>query len=728
MEFSAPGIPHAYLNEGYGLKESMKPSDGDAQTWPLLVQSASETPNGDGNTDDVELSWKVDKIPNGRTARLLTEDGEVLVEDLTNQSSLSLDVEESNTQWRLEIQLSEDESGERSPSLASEIFLEGAYDAGSDDMSTALNDAGLLPTDQPYDRAPWNYDGSESTVDAPSDAVDWVLLELRSGTPDDAPMTTVARRAAFLESDGEIVNPDGSSPVVFSEAAPGDYYVVVHHRNHLPVMSVGPVSLTGSGLTYDFTSDPSQAYGSGAMADLGGGAYGLVAGDADHNGQVQNRDKNEVWNAQVGQGGYALASDFNLDGESQNRDKNEIWDQSVGAGSFVPRTEAASSSSSPALLAAADSTTSQPSSAQHATTNQATADPGLTFTFANATLTEDDGTQYFVCDVQVTASESGTRLGDTQVYFNYNTAAFGSSLTASDRIEVTKGTLLQKQAFGSTAAYSLTNVADNTSEKVSITYEYLFADNNPDQAAEVPTEPTQLFHVRIPVTDDAENANLSFDEELMTGNQYQSDNATTYPSITATDTQVGLPVELAAFSGRTDGRAAVLEWKTLSETNNEGFYVERKTESSSWTTVGEQVEGAGTSQEAHSYSRRVEDLNFGAHTFRLRQIDADGGEAVLDQRARVEVKMSEKYLLESVYPNPFRERATVEFAVQEPQAVTVALYDARGRRVRLLKDGKTPGGETVTLRLQADDLASGVYFLRLRGEDFAATETVTLVR
>jgi predicted outer membrane repeat protein len=189
-----------------------------------------------------------------------------------------------------------------------------------------------------------------------------------------------------------------------------------------------------------------------------------------------------------------------------------------------------------------------------------------------------------------------------------------------------------------------------------------------------------------------------------------------------------LPVELAAFSGQADGRAAVLEWKTLSETNNEGFYVERKTESGSWTTVGEQVEGAGTSQEAHRYSRRVEDLNFGAHTFRLRQIDADGGEAVLDQRARVEVKMSEKYLLEGVYPNPFRERATVEFAVQEPQAVTVALYDARGRRVRLLKDGKTPGGETVTLRLQANDLASGVYFVRLRGEDFAATETVTLVR
>jgi len=728
VEFSTPGLPHAYIDEGYGLQTSAKPSNGDEKTWPLLVQSASELPDGSGNTNDMDLSWDVDQIPSGRTARLLDENGEVLVNDMTDQSSLSLDVEESNTQWRLEIQLSEDDSGGSGPALASEVFLEGAYDAGSDDMTTSLNDAGLLPTDQPYDRAPWNYDGSESTVDAPSDAVDWVLLELRSGTPDDAPMTTVARRAAFLESDGEIVNPDGSSPVVFSEADPGDYYVVVHHRNHLPVMSVGPVSLTGSGLTYDFTSGPGQAYGSGAMADLGGGAYGLVAGDADHNGQVQNRDKNEIWDAQVGRSGYALASDFNLDGESQNRDKNSIWTQSVGAGSFLPNAEAASSSS-PALLASAASTASQPPSAQQTTADQTTADTGLTFTFANTTLVEEDDRQYLVCDVQIAAGESGTRLGDTQVYFNYNTAALGSSLAANDRIEVTKGTLLQKQAFGgSTAAYSLTNVADNTSEKVSIVYEYLFAENNPDQGATVPTSPETLFHIRVPVTDDAENANLSFDEELMTGNQYQSDNATTYSPITATDTQVGLPVELAALSARTDGRAAVLEWKTLTETNNAGFYIERKTESGTWKTVGGLIEGAGTSQEARRYSHRIEDLDFGTHTFRLRQIDADGGEAVLNKRARVEVQMRDTHVLGGTHPNPFRERATVEFAVKEAQPVTVALYNTLGQRVRTLKDGQVPGGETITLTLRADDLSSGVYFVRLRGEDFAATETVTLVR
>jgi hypothetical protein len=190
-----------------------------------------------------------------------------------------------------------------------------------------------------------------------------------------------------------------------------------------------------------------------------------------------------------------------------------------------------------------------------------------------------------------------------------------------------------------------------------------------------------------------------------------------------------LPVELRAFTGRVEGRTAVLEWETLTETNSRGFYVEQQTDDGAWEQVGGLVEGAGTSRQPHRYSKRVEGLDFGRHVFRLRQVDRDGGNEVFDERrVKLNVRMTDAYALEEVYPNPTQGRATVSFAVQQPQAVTVALYNTLGQRVKVLREGATPGGETITVPFNADRLSSGLYFVRLRGEDFTATEAVTIVR
>ena len=63
--------------------------------------------------------------------------------------------------------------------------------------------------------------------------------------------------------------------------------------------------------------------------------YGLYAGDATANGQVQNDDKNEDWKTQTGTSGYKSA-DFNLNAQVQNDDKNEFWKNNVGKGTQVP--------------------------------------------------------------------------------------------------------------------------------------------------------------------------------------------------------------------------------------------------------------------------------------------------------------------------------------------------------------------------------------------------------
>jgi len=191
-----------------------------------------------------------------------------------------------------------------------------------------------------------------------------------------------------------------------------------------------------------------------------------------------------------------------------------------------------------------------------------------------------------------------------------------------------------------------------------------------------------------------------------------------------------LPVELSTFTGSADGEdAALLEWSTLSETNNAGFYVEQKV-NGRFQTVSSLIDGAGTTTEQQAYRYRVEDLDLGTtHTFRLRQVDVDGS-PTLSEPVDVTLGIAGEYRLEA-YPNPVQsgQQATIGFAVQERQPVSIELYNTLGQRVRTIYDD-TPQvvDEIETLTLDIGDLASGLYFVRMRGESFTTTQKLVVVR
>ena len=90
-------------------------------------------------------------------------------------------------------------------------------------MSTTLNSKGLLPVSQPYNNPPWNYNGTESVSQIPSGVVDWILVKLKENDS-----TSVKTRAAFIKSDGNIVDLDGTSPVTFNDILPDNYYVALN--------------------------------------------------------------------------------------------------------------------------------------------------------------------------------------------------------------------------------------------------------------------------------------------------------------------------------------------------------------------------------------------------------------------------------------------------------------------------------------------------------------------
>jgi hypothetical protein len=192
------------------------------------------------------------------------------------------------------------------PVVNAKIYLEGPFSGST--MSTALRTGNLIPLTQPYNIAPFTFTGTENVVSIPANVVDWVLLELRTGT---GSASRVARRAAFIRNDGVIVDLNGTSPVSFPTAPLGNYFIVIHHRNHLSVMTPSAVTLSQSSTLYDFSTGLTQYFGGSAKA-LGGGRFGMYGGDYSSDGFLDAADfigpDNDVFLT-----GYRK-SDLNLDG------------------------------------------------------------------------------------------------------------------------------------------------------------------------------------------------------------------------------------------------------------------------------------------------------------------------------------------------------------------------------------------------------------------------------
>ncbi len=187
------------------------------------------------------------------------------------------------------------------------IFLQAPFN--SDSMNTTLNNLGNLPLSQPYNSAPWNYSGTESVSSMYPDIVDWVLIEIRGGTTGNS---QIGRRAGLLKRNGVVVDLDGNSLLHFPSINTGNYYVVVHHRNHLPIMSKNLVPLGPNSILYDFTNSIDKAYGTNSMVLLSPGKYGAFAGDDDSNNSVNVLDYGIVANNLL-LTGYR-SGDTNMDG------------------------------------------------------------------------------------------------------------------------------------------------------------------------------------------------------------------------------------------------------------------------------------------------------------------------------------------------------------------------------------------------------------------------------
>lgn len=234
-----------------------------------------------------------------------------------------------------------------STSVNIKMLLGGSYDATSGLMSTALNDGNLIPSEDPYSDLNYYLTVGVSDITGPEifdvtgpDAiVDWVIVELRNkDNMKDLEYST----AALLQADGDIVADDGVSPLALYNLTQNYFYVLVGHRNHLPIITetpvniLEPIDMTTAALFHDITMP-------GSAAKMVNGKQVLWPGDVNDDRRIiytgEDNDREVILTAIGGDtptniltGQYRL-EDVNMDGVVKyvgaNNDRDIIL-QSVG--------------------------------------------------------------------------------------------------------------------------------------------------------------------------------------------------------------------------------------------------------------------------------------------------------------------------------------------------------------------------------------------------------------
>jgi hypothetical protein len=195
-----------------------------------------------------------------------------------------------------------------------------------------------------------------------------------------------------------------------------------------------------------------------------------------------------------------------------------------------------------------------------------------------------------------------------------------------------------------------------------------------------------------------------------------------------------LSVELASFHAFADGGTSVtLTWRTLTETSNHGFEVQKSAYGRSFVPVsGGFVSGHNTTLEPHDYAFVDHTAEPGTWYYRLCQIDLDGA-LHFTNSVRVEVATSvdesapTAFSLEQNWPNPFNPKTVVSCQVPIACWVRLDVYDILGREVAVLLNGPLEAGTHSTI-FDASNLPGGIYLYRLTAGGLVAIRKMVLLR
>jgi hypothetical protein len=201
-----------------------------------------------------------------------------------------------------------------------------------------------------------------------------------------------------------------------------------------------------------------------------------------------------------------------------------------------------------------------------------------------------------------------------------------------------------------------------------------------------------------------------------------------------------LPVQLARVSAAYVSATSIkVDWATVSEIDNFGFFVERKGPADAEFAVlpGSFRAGHGTSLDAHSYTfTDGTALPATTYEYRIKQVDLNGDVTYSEPVAVGKVStaapstqtVAKVFQLKQNYPNPFNPETTVEFSVEKSAPTTLEVFNALGQNVATLFNEVAQPGIRYVMRFNGANLASGIYFCRLASGPNSLMVKMTLIR
>jgi hypothetical protein len=184
-----------------------------------------------------------------------------------------------------------------------------------------------------------------------------------------------------------------------------------------------------------------------------------------------------------------------------------------------------------------------------------------------------------------------------------------------------------------------------------------------------------------------------------------------------------VPVELTSFSAAFTADGVTLQWETSTETNNQGFEVQRSADNKNFATVAF-VKGHGTTTQKQNYSYIDNTDLTGSIFYRLKQLDFGGNYKYSNT---VEVTKAISYELSQNYPNPFNPTTTISYSIPQSSFVTLKVYDILGSEVAELVNGQVEAG-VHRVNFNAFNLNSGVYFYTIKAGNFNETKKLMLMK
>ncbi len=176
------------------------------------------------------------------------------------------------------------------------------------------------------------------------------------------------------------------------------------------------------------------------------------------------------------------------------------------------------------------------------------------------------------------------------------------------------------------------------------------------------------------------------------------------------DLNVVLPLTLLNFTATQQTNSIVTNWQTTNEVNVSHFTVQRSTNGSNFTDLGNVTATGGGN---YSYNDDLSTINTQPPTiyYRLKMVDKDGS---FTYSKVVSVSLTTHYSSFNIYPNPVKETLFAQVTSTKAYKATVQITNMQGRILQQQQVQLQVGNTSISLNTTG--LLKGSYVLVVNGE------------